>query len=266
MTIEDYLAQTLQRLEAFYREMDRSVGTVLFRDVGPYRQFRHENFTESLVCYLKGIKAISTLNACVVLLRAGHAQEIGALCRMVDDFCNEIFFLLVPENGEKFSEDQMRFLENFFQEEFDRPDDPLRSTQKRSTVPVKRIFASFGKLAGGELNPSDAQELLRTTHQAFSGYVHGAYPHIMEMYGGDPPYFHVTGMLGTPRVEEWQAQLVGYVQRLIIASVLVARKVGNTALETPIRALLEEFERDTGTKPTVPASKLLEQYKTKRAT
>jgi hypothetical protein len=185
---------------------------------------------------------------------------------MVDDFCNEIFFLLVPQNGEKFSEDQIRFLENFFQEEFDRPDDPLRSTQKRNTLPVKRIFATFGKLASGEMNPSDAQELLRTTHQAFSGYVHGAYPHIMEMYGGSPPYFHLTGMLDTPRIPEWQSQLIGYVQRLIIASVLVARKVGLTELEVPIRALLEEFETATGTKPTLPASKMLEQYKTKRAT
>lgn len=27
-----------------------------------------------------------------------------------------------------------------------------------------------------DLNPSDVRELLRTTQQAFSGYVHGAYP------------------------------------------------------------------------------------------
>ena len=266
MTIEDYLAQTLARLEAFYQQMDHAVGPVLFREVGPYRQFRHETLTESLACYLKGVKAISTLNACLVLLRAGHAQEIGALCRIVDDCCNEIFFLLVPQDGEKFSKDQMRFLENFFQEEFDQPDNPLGSTQKRSTVPVRSIFATFGRVAGGELNPSDAQELLRTTHQAFSGYVHGAYPHIMEMYGGNPPHFHLTGMLGTPRISEWQTQLIGYVQRLIIASVLVARKVGLTDLEAPIRALLEEFEAATGTKARLPASKLLEQYKAKRAT
>ena len=114
MPIEDYLTQTCQRLEQIYAEMDRAAGPVLFRDVGPHRHFRHEVLTESLACYLKGIKAISTLNAAIVLLRQGYAQEVGALCRMVDDFCNEIFFLLMPQGSDGFSDDQMRFLENFF--------------------------------------------------------------------------------------------------------------------------------------------------------
>jgi hypothetical protein len=102
---------------------------------------------------------------------------------MVDDFCNEIFFLLKPQSEDgSFSADQILFLESFFQEELDQPGDPLASKQKRATVPVRKIHATFAKLASTELNSSDAQELLRTTQQAFSGYVHGAYPHIMEMY------------------------------------------------------------------------------------
>ncbi|MEQ1807314.1 MAG: hypothetical protein ABL900_18195 [Burkholderiaceae bacterium] len=266
MPIEDYLAHSLRQLEQFYTAMDKAAGPVLFRDVGAYRQFRYERPTESVACYLKGIKAISTLNACVLLLRAGHTQEVGALCRMVDDFCNEIFFLLTPQAGDNFSEDQIRFLDNFFQEEFEQPSDPLRSAQKRNTVPMKKIFATFGKLAAGEINPSDAQEVLRTVHQAFSGYVHAAYPHIMEMYGGNPPQFHVTGLLGTPRIGEWQVQLVGYVQRLIMASIFVARKLGASDLELPLRSLLDEFETTTGTKPILEASAMLAEYKKTHAT
>ena len=266
MSVEDYLTETLQRLEHFYTQMDKATGNLLFRNVGPYKQFRHETLTESLACYLKGIKTISTLNACIVLLRHGYTQEVGALCRMADDFCNETFFLLQPQGDSgNFSNDQIRFLENFYQEEFDKPKDPLRSTQKRETVAVKKIHATFGKLASGELNPSDAQELLRTTHQAFSGYVHGAYPHIMEMCGGNPPRYHVSGMLGTPRIEEWRNQLTGYVQRLIIASVFVARKLGVTDLEVPLRSMLEDFERATGTEPVLRASELLAKYKKKQA-
>lgn len=266
MAIEDYLEESLRRLEQFYAEMQPATEPVLYRDVGPHRQFRHATVTESLVCYLKGVKAVSTLQACVLLLRRGHAQEVGALCRMVDDLCNEIFFLLIPQGEGGFSDDQLRFLENFFQEEFEKPGDPLRSPQRRDTVPVKKIHATFGKLSKGELNPSDAQELLRTVHQAFSGYVHGAYPHIMEMYGGDPPRFHMSGMLGSPRIDEWRGQLVGYAQRLIIGTVFVARKIGMTEMETPIRAFLEEFEANTGTKPVLPASAMLADYKKRHAT
>ena len=266
MPIEDYLQQSLQRLEAFYLDMHAATGPLLYREMRPYRQFRYENLTESLACYLKGVKAVSTLNACVVLLRQGFAQEVGALCRMVDDFCNEIFFLLMPQGKDGFSQDQIRFLENFYQEEFENPGDPLRSPQKRDTVAVKKIHGTFGKLAQGELNPSDAQELLRTVHQAYSGYVHGAYPHVMEMFGGDPPHFHMSGMLGTPRIEEWRGQLVAYVQRLIIATVFVARKLGVAEMEPPLRAFLEEFEATTGTRPKVPASDMLAKYKRDRAT
>lgn len=265
MPVEDYLEHALHQLEAMYAEMSKSTGNVLFRDVGPYRQFRHETLTESLACYLKGIKSISTLNACLVLLRCGYTQEIGALCRVVDDLCNEIFFLLKPqgENG-TFSADQVLFLENFYQEELDQPGDPLASSQKRATVPVKKIHATFAKLASTELNSSDAQELLRTTQQAFSGYVHGAYPHIMEMYGGNPPQFHMSGMLGTPRIDEWRRQLVGYVYRVSMASVFVARKLGLEEMEKTLRAFLKEFEDATGTAPNLPADEMLAQYKKAR--
>jgi hypothetical protein len=260
MSAEDHLEQSLRRLQEFYLAMQEASGPLVYRDVGPHRQSRHENLTESLVCYLKGVKAVSTLNACVVLLRQGFTQEIGALCRMVDDFFNEILFLLVPQGENGFSPDQVKFLEAFFQEELD-ADNLLRSTQKRDTVSARTIHASIGRLAEGELNPSDTQELFRTTHQALSGYVHGAYPHIMEMFGGEPAHFHMGGMLGTPRIDEWRGQLIGYVQRLTMITVLVARKLGKTEMEAPIRAFLEEFESATNTKPKISARKMLAQYK-----
>lgn len=72
-------------------------------------------------------------------------------------------------------------------------------------------------------------------------------------------------MLGTPRIEEWRGQLTGYVQRLIIASVFVARKLGVTDLEAPLRSLLEEFEKAAGTEPVLKASELLVKYKKKHA-
>ena len=42
----------------------------------------------------------------------------------------------------------------------------------------------------------------RAGEPGYSGYVHAASPHIMEMYGGNPARFHVRGMHGTPRQDE----------------------------------------------------------------
>ena len=165
MAIEECLESTLHQLEAMYAEMEPATGNVLFRDVGPYRQFRHEALTDSLACYLKGAKLISTLNACFVLLKHGYAQEIGALCRMVDDFCNEVFFLLQPqgENG-AFSSDQVLFLENFFQKRIGSAKRSIwASTQKRNTVLVKKHTCVLREAREQRSYSSDAQELLRTT-------------------------------------------------------------------------------------------------------
>lgn len=120
--------------------MQSFTGAVLYREVGPHHQFRHVALTDLLACYLKDVKTVSTLCACVLLLRHGYTQEVGALCRMADDFCNEIFFLLVPQGQAGCSDDQVKFLEKFYQEEFERPDDPLRSPQKRGTVPTKKLM------------------------------------------------------------------------------------------------------------------------------
>ena len=261
MDIDTYLENTLSDLGALYHEMADEIQAPVFADFGGYRAWRYQNLSGSLACFLKGVKVVSSLNASMVLLRAGYTQEIGALCRMIDDYCNEILFLLSPQNGENVSKKQIQFLNDFFQEEFDEPTNPLLSTQKRVNVPVRKIHATFGKIAKSEMNPSDAQELLRTTHQALSGYVHGAYPHIMEMFGGTQP--HLNGMLGTPRVDEWRDQLFGYVYRALMASFFVARKLGLNDMEAKVRKLTEKFETDTGCKPAKTATEMLSEMKKK---
>jgi len=259
MDIDSYLENTLSDLGGLYSEMASEIQAPILADVGGLRAWRYQDLSESLVCFLKGVKVVSSLNASMVLLRAGHTQEIGALCRMIDDYCNEIFFLLLPQDGENFSKEQIRFLNDFFQEELDKPTNPLRSTQKRVNVPVRKIHATFAKIAKTEMNPSDAQEMLRTTHQAFSGYVHGAYPHIMEMFGGTQP--HLNGMLGTPRVDEWRGQLIGFLYKALMVSVFVARKLGLNDMEGKARKLLEKFQTDTGCKSAKTASEMLSEMK-----
>lgn len=266
MDIDSYLEKTLAQLGSLYLEMSTQIPPPQFVDIHGHKTFRYLDISESLACFLKGVKIVSSLNASIILLRAGYAQEIGALCRMVDDFCNEIFFLLKPQDGENFSKEQIQFLEDFFQEEFDKPMDPLSSTQKRTNVPVRKIHATFAKLAASEINPSDAQEMLRTTHQAFSGYIHGAYPHIMEMYGGAPAHFHLAGMANTPRVDEWRGQLIGYVYRALIMSVFVARKLGLSEMEKKARALVISFETETGSKSAKSAADMLTAMKRKKQT
>jgi hypothetical protein len=47
-----------------------------------------------------------------------------------DDLFNDILFMLTPLDAEAPSKDQLRFFEEFFQEEFANPKETLRSAQK----------------------------------------------------------------------------------------------------------------------------------------
>ncbi|MCX5726865.1 MAG: hypothetical protein NT030_06830 [Candidatus Saganbacteria bacterium] len=77
----------------------------------------------------------------------------------------------------------------------------------RNIVPRKKVRAGVSRVLSNCVNPHDLHEILTTEENAFSGYIHGAYPHIMELYGGDPPRFHMNGMLDTPRIDEWRRQI-----------------------------------------------------------
>ena len=266
-TIYDDLLNFLKDLNDLYKEMGRSLPAPAFSPNTAYKSYRHpkEQHTDTLACHLKGIKAISTLNASIVLMKHGYVQEVGALCRMIDDFCSEIFFLLVPGNEDSLDQHQEKFLTNFYQEEFSDFNDPLYSHQSRESVPIGKIHAAFAKYAKDGLNTSDIQTISKVIHRTFSGYVHGAYPQIMEMYGGNPPQFHALGMLDSPRGIELVGHIVGYVDKLILLTIFISRKSKSLSTDQPLTLLKRHFENTFSTKRDVTPAQMLMEYKKQRA-
>jgi hypothetical protein len=151
------------------------------------------------------------------------------------------------EDG-KPSEQQRRLIEEFFQEEFDDLDNPLCSTQIRKRVPRSKVHAGIARISGNPINPSDSQDMYNTLQKAFSGYVHGAYVHIMEIYGGkrNDLRYHMHGLLGTPRIPEWTGALSNCVYRTLIVIEVVAKRCNDAEVQREICGVREEFERDTG--------------------
>lgn len=262
---DEHLKATLARLEHAYRALEGTFGTPLPQEITTSRGsgvvFRYRQQSDTLLCFLKGVKLISTLNGALVLLAQGYVQEISALIRIADDCSSDILFMLLPANGDKPSQDQDRFFEEFYQEEFDDPARPLGANNKRDVVPRKSVFSAFARLVQAHLNPSDAQSAMATIHKAFSGFVHGAYPHIMELYGGQPPKYHMSGMAGTPKEAEARKQLIAEIYRAIMVSELVSRKLGMEDVRLSIRALLQEYEIRFDIKPKESAEALMRNVK-----
>jgi len=113
-------------------------------------------------------------------------------------------------------------------------------------IPRKKIRAYISKVEGKGLNPSRGIELSRTISKTYSGFVHGASTQIMDMYGGYPPRFHVSGMLGTPREKEYGDDLWNYFYRGILAFAFSALAFKNNALFSKIIRYRDYFERKSG--------------------
>lgn len=209
-------------IERAFRQIEDTVPPPAFVTRGSYQVFRYENETAEVAVVQKCARLVSGLNASLLLLRTGYVQELGALFRMLDEFSEDILFLCQAIRAGETTELHKKYLKLFYQEELDNPDNAFLSTQNRPTIPRKKIHAAISRIPEQELNPSDNQELHRTLSQAYSGYVHAASTHVMEMYGGNPPRFHVLGMIGTPRIAEFTKNTWDYFYRGLIAIMMVA--------------------------------------------
>lgn len=90
-------------------------------------------------------------------------------------------------------------------------------------VPRKKIRAYLANLGGKQLDPCGTLRAATVVTKAYSGFVHGASPQIMECYGGNPPYFHTRGLVGSPRIPEYTKELWNYMYRGLRSHIFVAQ-------------------------------------------
>jgi hypothetical protein len=208
--------------------------------------FRYIERTIHQALIQKLARVISGLHAARILLTHGYVQEQAALQRMLDEFYEDIMFLSFAIIFNDMTDLHREYLSAFYEEEFDNPESAIESTQKRPMVSRKKIRAYIARTEGAALDPSRGVEVARTLSKVYSGYIHGASPHIMDMYDGSPPRFHVRGMLGTERVGEHRDDLWNYFYRGVMAFAFVAKAFGDEELFDSIRKFKEDFEKHSG--------------------
>lgn len=204
--------------------------------------FRYVEKTIHQALVQKLARVVTGLRAARLLVEQGFLQEQGALQRILDELHEDISFLSLAVIYGEITLLHKAYLEAFYEEEFD-ADSALASTQKRPMIPRQKVRAYIAKIEAAALDPSTGVELGRTISKAYSGFVHAASPHIMDMYGGNPLRFHLRGMKGTPRQDEHREDLWNYFYRSIIAFALVAKAFGDDRLFAEIQLFSREFER-----------------------
>lgn len=256
MTMDQLFDITLRYMGITLHAIEKRVPPpkpIPFKDGFVYR-YVEKTIHQALVQKLA--RVVTGLHAARILLEHGFVQEQSALHRIVDEFQEDISFLAYAVFSDKITELHRQYLSAFYEEEFDKPESPIESTQKRPMVARKKIRAYIARMEALVLaqDPSRGIELSRTVSKAYSGFVHGASPAIMDMYGAEPPGFLVRGMLGTVRMAELREDLWHYFYRGILAFGFVAKAFRDEALFNRIHTFTDEFEKQSDKSYT--ASKL----------
>jgi hypothetical protein len=211
--------------------------------VGSVFRYQEKNVYQALVQKLARVQ--SALRAAYILLQKGFVQEQAMLQRAIDETNEDILFLVFAITNDRITELHKRYLDAFWEEEFDNAD-AMSSKQKRDVVPRKRIRAYLANIAGAPLDPSRGVELSRTISKAYSGFIHGASPHIMDLYGGNPPRYHTRGMLGAPRVAAHTEDLWSYMYRSLLSHIFVAKAFGAASHVDTLVKCKEALEKSAG--------------------
>ncbi len=203
--------------------------------------FRHSYYSAELCVLLKAGKLISNNWGIQTLAQHRMPQEAFSLVRISDDMVSEIVFALTEEGAPLF-----KFLKAFFEEEFSNFEKPLSGPRKRATTSKRKLHASYSRLASEVMNPSDAALIVDSVSTAFSGYIHGAYPHLMEMYGGKPSQYHLHKLPASEYTESVNFQLSTYVYQSFVVLSLLAQKIGQIEHASILKSIsercLDEFE------------------------
>lgn len=238
--------QLLNEMEILVDLLAKRVPKPKFVAIARLRAYRHVEKTIHQAIVQKLARMVSTLSASRLLLNNGFVQEQASLQRILDEIQEDISFLVFGVlSGEQNTHLHKEYLSIFFQEEFD-ADSAIESTQKRPMIRRQKIRAYLARSKFYPGDPSTRVEVSRTINKAYSGFVHAASPHIMDMYWGSPGRFHMRGLKDSPIYGAHQEDLWNYYYRGIATCALAAKSFGDELLFEKYHSLLREFERLSG--------------------
>jgi hypothetical protein len=253
MTPRALFREAIDAMEAGFGKLEVQVPRPRVVRHGEGVTLRYVEQTIHQAILLKLARQISGLNACDVLLANGYVQEQGVIQRTLDELDEDILFLCFGAQDGTVKLHR-KYLKSFWQEEFEEGVAPIDNAKGRYHIARGDIRDWLGRRLGTPEN-DPSMKALRVLQQTYSGYVHAASPHIMDMCGGPELRFHLRGMNGTPRIPEHVHDLWNYIYRGLLSANTVALIFGDADTATELRAALTNFEEASGSTYMAEAAK-----------
>jgi len=245
--------QTITVMENAFRRLEQQVPPpqeIAWKDSYVFR-YKEQTIEQALI--QKIARYISGLHAVDVLLLHGLLQEQAVLHRTLDEMQEDIFFLAVAITNDHTTELHIKYLKAFYAEEFKDPNNSIARHDKPNMVPRRKIRAYLTRTLSKEKNPSLMSDVGETVSSVYSGFVHASSPQIMDMYGGNPMHFHLSGMLGTPRIAEHVDDAWNYYYRGLMSITVAAKAFGDKSLVDSLYEYIALFESTSGTSYSKPS-------------
>lgn len=212
MKVGPIVAESIDRLETAVGILTRHIERPLFIAEEDRPRFRFATRNSQVIQVLKAVRVVSGFHAYVHLLGGGFTQEAGVIIRSVYECLEDIQFLDEAQSSSAPTSGQREFQDNFFAEGDFVVDDFLAGRvepHKRATRREKR--AAVARLLGTFSSPEITRRRLEAIAGGLDGYVHAAYPHIMELYSATTQNegFHMRGM--PQRIDEMVRYLASIV-------------------------------------------------------
>lgn len=229
-----------------FRRLEQQVPppqSVPFRGGFVYR-FVEQSLEQALL--LKLARVVTGLSAVDVLLAAGLIQEVGAMCRMLDEISEDIAFLAAPITNHELTELHERYFRGFWAEEFSDTENTLSRHEKPDTPRRSKIQSYVQRVFNPTENPSLLSDVTQSISSTYSGYVHASAVQVLDIYGGEPLHFHIEGLLGTPRMNNQDHDAWNYFYRAIGSGIIVARAFGDSSLSKALGDYHDKFLARSG--------------------
>jgi hypothetical protein len=238
---------TLENLEFALDRLTKAVPPAEFVEISgqlPCWRYRQQLPEQAVV--IKLARLLSALHAAKILLDGGLVLDVGASKRILDEMVEDVLFIVGALRQGESTPQHERFLKEFWQEEFDNSEtDDLRNLE-RDRVPRKKIRSFNARLPGVKIRPEIRGKVQDVVGKTYSGYIHGAAAHTMEIYGGEKPRFHPLGMRHTPPWLSQAEDLKNYFYRSVCVFGIVAGAFCDQPLLSRLLAHRSQLEKAWG--------------------
>jgi hypothetical protein len=195
------------------------------------RTYEYIEHSAKVVAILKLVRAAHGVAASEILRLNGFFIDLGMVTRGVFDSVEEIYFLLEQYPNASRHVDQ--FVKAFFEASIDG-----YLSAKTNDVLKKHIRSARVRCLKGA-HDQQTQDLLERIFKTFSGYVHGKYAHVMEVYGGTPD-FNLSGVPSAAERLKRAEHVVLQANSVIHAALFAAQKLGLLELARDIELVANE--------------------------